>query len=109
MHVKLLPSGVQLFATLWTVADQAPLSMGFYKQGDWRGLPYPTPGDFAYPGVELRSLRSPVLADGFFTTSATSEVVPYPLLICILVGNVQFLTHSTFLVGWLVYLFFLRQ
>ena len=76
MHAKLLPSDVQLFVTLWTVAYQAPLSMGFSKQEDWSGLPYPTPGDLAYPGIEPRSLRSPLLADGFFTTSATWEVVP---------------------------------
>ena len=36
---------VQLFATSWTVAHQAPLSMGFPKQEDWSGLPFPSPGD----------------------------------------------------------------
>ena len=40
-------SNVQLFATLWTVACQAPLSMGFSRQEYWSGLPCPTPGDLA--------------------------------------------------------------
>ena len=38
-------SHVQLFATLWTVAHQAPLSMGFSRQDHWSGLPCPPPGD----------------------------------------------------------------
>ena len=38
-------SGVQLFLTLWTVAPQAPLSMGFSRQGHWSGLPFPPPGE----------------------------------------------------------------
>ena len=43
VSVKLL-SHVQLFVTPWTVARQAPLSMGFSRQGYWSGLPFPTPG-----------------------------------------------------------------
>ena len=39
-------SGVRLFATLWTVAHQAPLSMGFFRQEYWSGLPFPPPGIF---------------------------------------------------------------
>ena len=46
---------VQLFATPWTVAHQAPLSMGFFKQGYWRGLSFPSPGDLPNQGIELRS------------------------------------------------------
>ena len=52
--VKLL-SHVQLFATLWTVAHQAPLSMGFSRQEYWSGLPFPSPGDLPDPGIEPRS------------------------------------------------------
>ena len=48
-------SHVQLFATLWTVARQAPLSMGFSRQEYWSGLPFPSPGDLLNPGIELRS------------------------------------------------------
>ena len=52
--MKLL-SRVQLFATLWTVAPQAPLSMGFSRQEYWSGLPFPSPGDLPEPGIEPRS------------------------------------------------------
>ena len=45
-------SHVQLFATLWTVALQAPLSMGFTRQEYWNVLPFPPPGDLADPGIE---------------------------------------------------------
>ena len=41
-------------ATLWTVARQAPLSMGFSKQAYWSGLPFPSPGDLPNPGIEPR-------------------------------------------------------
>ena len=54
----------QLFATPWTVADQAPLSMGFPRQEYWSGLPFPSPGDLPDPGIEP---TSPALG-GFFTT-----------------------------------------
>ena len=54
VKVKLL-SRVQLFATTWTVAHQAPLSMGFSKQEYWSGLPFPSPGDLPDPGMEPRS------------------------------------------------------
>ena len=46
---------VQLFVTPWTVARQAPLSMGFSRQGYWSGLPFPSPGDLPDPGIEPRS------------------------------------------------------
>ena len=48
---------------------QAPLSMGFSRQEHWRGLPCLPPGDVPHPGIEPRSLSSPALASGFFTTS----------------------------------------
>ena len=64
-----------LFDTLWTVAHQAPLSMKFSRQEYWSGLPFPPPGDLPDPGIEPASLISPALAGGFFTTSATWEVL----------------------------------
>ena len=67
-------SCVQFFVTPWTVAHQAPLSMGFSRQKKWSGLPYLLPGDFPNPGVKPMSLTSPALAGGFFTTSTTWEV-----------------------------------
>ena len=45
-------SCVQLFATPWTVAYQAPPSMGFSRQECWSGLPFPSPGDLPNPGIE---------------------------------------------------------
>ena len=66
-------SRVRCFVTLWTVARQAPLSMGFSRQEYWSGLPFPTPGDLPDPGIKPASLRSPALAGRFFTTNATWE------------------------------------
>ena len=43
----------------WTVAHQAPLSMGFSRHGSWSGLPCPPPGDLPNPGIEPASLKSP--------------------------------------------------
>ena len=48
-------SRVCLFATLWTVAHQAPQSMGFSRQIYWSGLPFPSPGDPPDPGIEPMS------------------------------------------------------
>ena len=45
-------SHVQLFATPWTVACQAPLSMGFSTQEYWSGLPFPSPEDLPNPGIK---------------------------------------------------------
>ena len=50
-EVKLL-SCVRLFATPWTVASQAPLSMGLSRQEYWSGLPFPSPGDLPHPGIK---------------------------------------------------------
>ena len=66
-------SRIRLFATLWTVACQAPLSMEFSRQEYWSGLPFPSPGHLPNPGIKPVSLMSPALAGGFFTTSATWE------------------------------------
>jgi len=64
-------SCIWLFATLWTVTRQAPLSMGFCRQEYWSGLPCPPPGDLPDPGLEPPPLMSPALAGGFFTISTT--------------------------------------
>ena len=53
LSVQLL-SCVRLFATPWTVAYQAPPSMGFSRQEYWSGLPFPSPGDLPDPGIEPR-------------------------------------------------------
>ena len=75
MYVLSHFSRVQLFVTPWTVARQAPLSMGFPRQEYWSGLLFPPPGDLPDPGIEPSSLMSPALAGRFFTTSATWEAL----------------------------------
>ena len=72
--------GVWLFVTLWTVARQAPLSMGFSRQEYGKGLPCPPPEDLPDPGIEPESPKSPALAGRFLTTSTTWEahVCPNP-------------------------------
>ena len=73
-------SCVWLFATLRTVAHQAPLSMGFSRQEYWSGSPFPPPGGLPNPGIKP---TSPALADEFFTTRATRETLSrlYPKFI----------------------------
>ena len=51
--------------TPWTIACQVPLSMGLSRQEYWSELPFPSPGNLPYPGIEP---ASPALAGGFFTT-----------------------------------------
>ena len=53
---------VLLFVILWTVAHQAPLSVGFSRQEYWSGLPCPPPGDLLDPGITPVPLMSPALA-----------------------------------------------
>ena len=65
-------SRVWLFVTLWTVAHQAPLSMGFFRQEYWSGLPCPAPGDLPDWRIAPTSLMSPAVAGRFFTTAAKS-------------------------------------
>ena len=66
-------SRVRLSAAPWTAAPQAPLSMGFFRQEYWSGVPCPPPGDLPDPGMEPASLTSPALASRFFTTRAAWE------------------------------------
>ena len=71
-----LLSHVQLFVTLWTVAPQAPLSMGFSRQDYWSGLPCLLQGMFPTQGLNQDS-RVSCIAVVFFTTSATWEPLSY--------------------------------
>ena len=66
-------SRVRLFATRWTVAHQAPLSMWFSRQEYWSAFLWPPPGHLPDPGIESPCLASPTLAGGFFTTSTTCK------------------------------------
>ena len=80
-HVLSCLSHVRLFATLWTVAHQAPLSTGFSRQEYWSGLPCTPLGDLPDPGIKPASLVSPALADGFFTTIATWDSLAFSLFL----------------------------
>ena len=72
-HVELSHfSHVQLFVTPWTVACQAPPSMGFSRQAYWSGLPFPTPGDLPNPGIET---ETPAMAGRFFTTEPPEQPI----------------------------------
>ena len=68
-------SRVRPFATPWTVALQAPLSMGFPRQKYWNGLPFPTPGDLPNPEIKPMSPVFPALADRFFTTEPLGKPI----------------------------------
>ena len=89
MNVDFLPSNVGtrsvtqsflIFVTPWTVALQAPLSMGLLRQEYWSGLPFPSPGNLTDPGIGPPSLVSPTLTGRFFTTAPPRGEVyfPYP-------------------------------
>ena len=56
------------FMISWTIACQAPLSMGFSRQEYWGGLPFPSPGELPNPGIESASPVRPALAGRLFTT-----------------------------------------
>ena len=87
-------SCVQLFVALWTLACQVPLSMGFFRQDYWGGLPWLLPGDLPNPGIKLTPLTSPALAVRFFTTSATWEALIIDL------DHIFFLSSCIFAVAY---------
>ena len=60
----------------WTVAHQAPLSMGFSREEYWSGLQFPPPGELPDQGIEPMSLTSPALAGGLFTTVPPEKPSP---------------------------------
>ena len=60
--------GAQSCPTLCDPMDCSPLSMGFFRQEYWTGLPFPSPGDLPNSGIKHVSPASPALAGGFFTT-----------------------------------------
>ena len=71
--MKLL-SHVRLFATPWTVAHQAPPSLGFSRQEYWSGLPFPSLGDLPHPGIEP---RSPALQADALTSEPPGKPIWY--------------------------------
>ena len=84
-------SHVQIFVTLWTIACQAPMFMGFFKQEYWGELTYPSVVDLPDPQCKPASLKSPALIGRFFTISATWEALRHlrsPSRWCVCVGGV---------------------
>ena len=69
-----------LFATLWTIAHQAPLSMGFYRQEQWSGLSCRPPWDLPDSGIEPLSLRSPALQADSLPTEPPGKPENVPVL-----------------------------
>ena len=86
-------SCVQLFAAPQTVALQTPLSMDFFKQEHWSGLPLLTPGDIPDPGMEPTSPVPPAFASRFFTASATWEA-SYASLCWAVTSRVRLFDHT---------------
>ena len=70
-------SPVQVFATPWTAAHQAPLSLGLSMQEDWSRLPFPTPGNLPDWEMEPKSPAAPELAGRFFTTEPSGKPLRY--------------------------------
>ena len=99
---KKLLNHVRLFATLWTVAQQAPLSKGFSRQEHWSGLLCSPPGDLPNPGIKPASLISPALADGFFTTSThkCSQLLNCNFPIYLLILNTHTHTNEVEKLSW---------
>jgi len=78
----------QLFETPWTVAYQAPLSMGFFPQEYCSALPFPPPGDLPDPGIESPCLATPALAGRLFTTTLEVKILNSSY------QNIHFCSHS---------------
>ena len=68
--IVLVAKSCPTLVTLWTVASQAPLSMGFPRQEYWSGLPFPSPGHLPDPRIKP---VSPALAGGFFITESPGK------------------------------------
>ena len=73
------------FATLWTIAHQAPLSMGFSRQEYWSGLPFPSPGDLPDPGIKpefpaLQADSLPLVKNGYFILQLMCNIATSPSL-----------------------------
>ena len=70
-------SHVRLFATLWTVACQATVSMGFSRQEYWSGLPCPPPGYLPDPGIEPKSFMYPYWQEGSLPLAPPGKPLTY--------------------------------
>ena len=74
LGAALVAQSCPTLATPWTVARQAPLSMGLFRQKYWSGLPFPTPGDLSDPGIKP---RSPALQAGSLLSEPPGKPISY--------------------------------
>ena len=70
-------SCVKFFETLWSVAHQTPMFMGFFRKEYWSGLSFPPLGYLPNPGIKLKSSASPILADIGFTTEPPGKPIQF--------------------------------
>ena len=97
VHVCMLShfSCVWLFVTLWTVAHQASLSMGFSKQEYWSGLPCPPPGDLPDPGIEpVFHAASASQGDSLLLSHLGSPYIFYMHIIMNYIYNIIFIIST---------------
>ena len=86
---------VQLFGTIWTIACQASLSMGFSRQKYCSGFPCPSPGGLPNPAIEPMSFMSPALGRQHLLTSATWEA-PNLHSLCLKIKGCELNHHNSF-------------
>ena len=101
---------VWFFATLWTVAHQAPLSMGVSRQEYWSELPCPSPGDLPDPGIEPAPAASPTLQVDSLPTEPPGKLISLILLIILFFFNwskiaLQCSASFCYLTTWTSYLY----
>ena len=84
-------SHVQLFSTPWTIAYQAPSSMGFSRQEYWSGLPFPSPGDLPHPGIKP---GSPALQADTLTSEPAGKSYNYQYISRIDLHNIQCISRT---------------
>ena len=77
-HTQLVVYHIRLFASPWTVACQAPLSVEFSRQKYWSGLQFPSPGDLPDPEIKPESPASQALAGRFFTREPSGKTPVFP-------------------------------
>ena len=92
-------SRVQLFVSPWTVAHQAPLSMGFSRQEYWSGLPGPPPGDLPNPGIDP---RSPALQADYLPSEPGGKPIYMCVCVCVYIYTYIFIYAHGHLMGLVV-------
>ena len=83
-------------ASLWTVAHQAPLSLGFFRQEYWSGLSFPPLGDLSGSGITPSFLASPALAGRFLTTEPCGQPLGFEHYLPICGGGFSFPSTKPF-------------